>query len=244
MTYFDIIKAKRDVIMSLTIVILIAVLIFVYSGAKGSVRGIPSSEAGERIIKYVNAEILQGNALAVLKEIRRDEKYPLYKATLTINDQEIITYATLDGALFFPEGLELNLKQKTIGDFNLTGDEVCYQDSKPLVYFFGTSNCPHCQWEQPVVEGVIAQFGDNIIFKNNVQLDIQEADIDIFNSYSQGSVPLLVVGCKYSRVGSGESFGSEQEAHYLGALMCDLTDGVPGEVCDPLEELTNQLDKR
>jgi len=41
---------------------------------------------------------------------------------------------------------------QTIGSFIVTGDDLCTNaDGKPIIYFFGSSSCPHCHWVQPVI---------------------------------------------------------------------------------------------
>ncbi|GAI38261.1 unnamed protein product [marine sediment metagenome] len=59
------------------------------------------------------------------------------------------------------------------------------------------------------------------------------ADMDVFSKYSpEGYVPALVLGCKYYRVGSGEIIGEEEENKVLTALICDLTENQPNDVCE------------
>ncbi len=118
-----------------------------------------------------------------------------------------------------------SLRGKTVGDFVLTGEELCSSDGRPIVYFFGTSWCPHCRWEKPVVKKVAQEFGDSIDFRL-YELDLKlapEEDMKLFRKFSpDGAVPTLVVGCRYYRVGSGERFGEEGEAEVLRALICRL----------------------
>lgn len=130
---------------------------------------------------------------------------------------------------------------KTIGNFLALEREVCFEDEKPIVYFFGHSGCPHCKWQEPVIKKVASKFGDLIAFHNN--MDSQE-DIDILEEYQEvnpGYVPFLVLGCKYVRVGSGELLGEEEETRALTAIICKLTDEKSEEVCEPLKDLTDSV---
>jgi len=84
-----------------------------------------------------------------------------------------------------PESLEA-----TIGGFAITKDEICYEDEKPLVYYFGYAGCPHCTWNQPILESVAKKFPTQIAFHDN--MDKLEQDQDIQEKYaqiSQGAVP-------------------------------------------------------
>jgi thiol-disulfide isomerase/thioredoxin len=117
-------------------------------------------------------------------------------------------------------------------------DEICKEGDKPIVYFFGSSTCPHCIWEKPVVEDVVSKFKDNIVSHINID---SNNDADIFQKYDpEGYVPTLVLGCKYYRVGSGEQAGTEQESKDLTALICKITGNQPSEVCSPVQDLIDQ----
>ena len=138
-----------------------------------------------------------------------------------------VTIAT-DKTEYSPSG-----KGKTIGYFTVSGDEICLEERKPIVYFFGSEGCGYCKWEHPVFLSVTSRFGDFISLHDN--MGNFSADKEIFEKYNPfGGIPLLVLGCKYYRLGAGISIGEEQEAKVLTALICDLTDSKPVEVCtDP-----------
>jgi thiol-disulfide isomerase/thioredoxin len=119
-------------------------------------------------------------------------------------------------------------RRRTVGNFVYTGEELCTSGEKPIVYFFGTSWCPHCRWEKPIIKQVADEFADSIDFRF-YELDLQSApeeDMRVFRRFSQnGAVPTLVFGCRYYRIGSGESFGEDAEKEALRALMCKITGG-------------------
>ncbi len=107
---------------------------------------------------------------------------------------------------------------------------------------FGSSSCPHCSWEHPIFEKVMAQFGNLISLHDN--MDTQD-DMEIFQKYSQvnqGGIPFMALGCRYLRVGSGEGIGQEEEEKVLTALICKLTDNEPEEVCSQVEDLISQVE--
>jgi len=136
-----------------------------------------------------------------------------------------------------PEPLET-----AIGGFAITKDEVCYEDGKPLIYYFGYSGCPHCIWNHPILQSVAKKFPTQIAFHDN--MDKPEQDQDIQEKYiqiSQGAVPFFVFGCKYVRLGSGENYGEKDEEGFLSALICKLTNGQPEKVCSPVQDLIDQV---
>lgn len=200
-------------------------------------------EAGEKAINYINENILRGRATASLINVL--EENGLYKIKFNVGENEIESYITRDGKLLFLEGIDLTKVEppaketsQTIGNFSVTDEEICRENGKPIVYFFGSERCPHCQWEHPIIEKVAKKIEGEISFHNNMD---NSNDEEIFSKYSEGSIPTLVLGCKYFRVGSGENAGEEQEEKNLTALICKLTDGKPTEVCSPVQDLINQI---
>jgi thiol-disulfide isomerase/thioredoxin len=132
---------------------------------------------------------------------------------------------------------EVKQPEKTVGSFLKTEDEVCYENGKPLIYFFGSKSCPHCAWEHPVLEKVIKDFEGQISFHNNMD---SSNDSEVFSKYSNGGIPTLVFGCKYYRLGSGEQAGEEKETKDLTAMLCKLT-GSKAEVCKSVEDLIKEI---
>jgi len=122
---------------------------------------------------------------------------------------------------------------------------------KPLVYFFGTTWCPFCGWERPIFVNVTSRFGtwsgikegdmSSAYFTSDYAIvkafEIDKAqppaqDMKVFNHYSpNGNIPVVIIGGKYFRIGSGETNGVEGEIIALTALMCKIT-GSPASVTD------------
>jgi thiol-disulfide isomerase/thioredoxin len=136
---------------------------------------------------------------------------------------------------------------QTIGNFLVTDKEICREEDKPLVYFFGSSGCPHCVWEKPVAQKAFSKFKNEIEYHEN--FDNQD-DSEVFERYldiNPGYVPFIVIGCKYARVGAGENLGTTEEEskkleeEVLTALVCKLTDDKPASVCSPLKEKISQI---
>lgn len=114
---------------------------------------------------------------------------------------------------------------ETIGGFKVTDQEICMENGRPVVYFFGSEGCPHCRWEHPILIDVAGQFSDYISFHDDMGT---QNDADIYTKYknqNSGYIPFLVAGCKYVKLGSGEQYGEEKERQYLTAVFCKLIDG-------------------
>jgi len=205
-------------------------------------------ETAQKALNYINENLLQKGVTASLVDVV--EENGLYKFRLKVGEQEFVSYVTKDGKILFPqEGIDLEKavtaqpetqgeKTPTIGNFSVGEDEICKENEKPIIYFFGSTSCPHCTWEHPIIEKVVKDFEEYISFHNNMD---SNADTDIFSKYSTGSIPTLVFGCKYYRVGSGEQSGEETESNILTALICKLTGNQPSETCDKVKDLIDQI---
>jgi thiol-disulfide isomerase/thioredoxin len=244
------------------IVIGVAVGAFVFPQAQdfSAANTLTADKAGEKVAAFINNNLVQPGTEVTLGEIK--EESGLYNVTTSYMENQIPVYITKDGEIIFLQGLgwvqieefeeqkkqrenqtqEQESKQETtIGEFIVSGDEICKEDGIPIIYFFGSTGCPACEWEHPIVANVTAKFEGFISFHDNID---STADQEIFAKYSDGYIPTLVLGCKYYRVGSGASMGEDQEAEVLTALICDLTDNNPVDICtDPeIEELINKIE--
>jgi len=205
-----------------------------------------SQQAAEKAISYINENLLASGTAAVLLNVT--EQNGIYKFQLKIQDQQYDSYVTKDGQFLFTQAINIGEKANsaqdtaqetgsTIGNFSVSQDEVCKENEKPIVYFFGSESCPHCLWEKPIFENVTKNFEGYISFHENID---SQTDMDVFSKYSTGGVPTLVLGCRYYRVGSGENAGEEQESKILTALICKLTQGQSSDVCNSVQDLINQ----
>jgi len=212
-------------------------------GTSTEVQILSSQEASEKMVNFISDNILRGEAAISLIETL--EENGLYKVKFKVEEEEVEWRITKDGNLIFPQVIDLAEFEppaeetgQPIGNFSVSNDEICREDGKPILYFFGSKGCPHCVWEHPIIEEVTAKFGDNINFHNNMN---SEDDMDVFQKYSTGGIPTLVLGCKYYRVGAGTQSGEEKETGYLTALICKLTENKPADVCSSVQDLINEI---
>ncbi len=241
-------------------VILVGVLAFVLAGGwtitgqvvspDGLTETLTPEEAANKAITWLSSFYKgQGADLTITLVEASETENGIYQFTIKLSsaqgDTEQTFYVTRDGKLFLPQVIETEELvpeapqiESTIGNFLVSGESVCTEDGKPIIYFFGSEGCPHCRWEHPIMEEVAAGFGDYISFHNNMDSD---EDRDIFSRYSTGGIPTTVLGCKYYRQGSGERLGEEQNKKVLTALICKLTDNQPADVCAEVEDLVEQV---
>ncbi|MFA5084148.1 MAG: hypothetical protein WC475_02050 [Candidatus Paceibacterota bacterium] len=218
------------------VVLLVSSIVILFRDAGlSTAKKISAEEAGAKVVNYINS--LQGEGVANLIKASEDTEKGLYKLEISIKDQVFEPYVSLDGNTLFPDVIDLGTaasETKTSanppagetvdGNFIKVADaEIIKENGKPVIYFFGSTSCPHCVWEHPIIQKVAAEFGDKIIFRDNMITDSGDIqDKDIFFKYSKGGIPAIVLGGVYYREGSGEQIGEEKEAEVLRKLIQSL----------------------
>jgi len=149
-----------------------------------------AQDAGQKVLDFVNSNVLRGSSTASL--IDTIEENGIYKVMFQVEGQNAEWRVSKDGKFVFPQAIDLTQTEEpaqeestTVGSFSVSADEVCLENGKPIVYFFGSASCPHCQWEKPVIEQVMAKFEGLISFHENID---SENDSDVFSKYSSGGV--------------------------------------------------------
>jgi thiol-disulfide isomerase/thioredoxin len=212
---------------TLTIFLVGLVVYLIQNTGLKAIRRIPAEEAASKALSYINENILEGRITATLIKVSEDKEKNLYKLNLKIGEQELESFISFDGKTLYPDAINLETeitKQEKVkggetvdGDFiKLADQEICKENGKPIIYFFGSLSCPHCHWEYPIIKETVAKFGDKISFHDNMN---EITDKEVFAKYSNGSVPTIVLGCRYYRVGSGEGIGKEKETEVLTNLI-------------------------
>ena len=229
-----------------TIVLALIVIVLASVFVKDNFNNVAPKVAAQKAVEYINKNLTStAGTFASVDKGTSD----FYKFYIEINGQKYPSFVSTDGKLLIPYDAtdiskasaangstasgqpEMAAKASTDveGSFkSITDTDVCTENGKPIVYFFESTTCPHCQWEKPVIEAVVKEFGSAISFHESVDGD---KDTDVFSKYSSGSVPTLVVGCKYWRVGSGESQGEATEKENLTKVFCRATGNQPESLC-------------
>lgn len=84
----------------IAVVLICGSLIYAKSAGSGSYP-LSQEKASEKIINFINTQLLQAPRTATLVEIKKESN--LYKYKFSIDGQEFEAYSSLDGKLFFPE---------------------------------------------------------------------------------------------------------------------------------------------
>ena len=105
------------------------------------------SEAEVKVLDYVNTNLLQAPFVA---EVSASEDVgTLYKVTLSVAGQEVESYITKDGSLFFPQGFDVNDVIVAQGDVKLDvsidDDAIKGDVNAPVTIIeFSDFECPFC----------------------------------------------------------------------------------------------------
>ncbi len=184
-------------------------------------------KAAEKAVNYINQYIVPEGQNAKITNVFA-EKVAFYKFLLSVGEQEYTSYVSVDGKKLVT-GNEYNLDENpnkidgkefvkiSNGYYEIKGAEICKENGKPIVYFFGSKSCPHCDWQSPIVNEVVKGFEGKISYHENID---NTKELDILSKYSpQGSIPTTIIGCKYFKVGSGENIGEEKEKQAITDLI-------------------------
>ncbi len=116
---------------------------------------ISTQEAEELIMSFINDYLLMGQAQAQLLDISVENN--LYKLKLNIQGEEFYSYSTLDGKLFFPEGMNIKETIDMISEVDMAEEEIvvekevgdipdlvsCLKEQEFVIY--GANWCGYCK---------------------------------------------------------------------------------------------------
>jgi len=123
-----------------------------------------ANAVADKAIKLINENILQEQVTAELKEI--EEFNGLFKMILDIDGQEMESYVTSDGELFFPQAIDLTKKPQLQQPPETQPAQANVPESdKPNVELFVMSHCPYGTQMEKGILPVVKELGDNIDFE-------------------------------------------------------------------------------
>lgn len=143
-------------------ILIIGAILFVNQGVKkGESQGLSEQERqeiAEKTVDFINKNILSGQATASL--VSAVEEYGLIKIRLDLAGNEIDTYVSKDGKLFFPEAINLDesLSSATPPTQNGQEQKTCEEitkTEKPLLEAFVVSECPYGLQMQRILAEVV-----------------------------------------------------------------------------------------
>jgi len=188
-------KRKTDYwkLATLVLIVLLGISIFTNGFSTGS--GLSKDEAAAKTLDFVNTNLLQGQT-ATIKSVT--EEKGVYNLKLSVTGQEVDSYITKDGVLFFPQVINMEEGIPQPPAQPQTPPEVTKSD-KPEVELFVMSHCPYGTQAVKGMIPAVEKLGDKIDFdlkfvyyamhgevEVNEQMNqvcIQEEQNDKFNDY-------------------------------------------------------------
>ncbi len=145
-----------------------------------------------------------------------DEAKPQITAMLEIEEQNKLLLERIE-ELNKEADIKISEAPVITPNYTDTNKEICYEDGLPVIHMFSTSSCPHCHWVKPGFERVTTDYieqgkinahlwildtGDDALTPE-IEESVPEEAMQIFlDSNPQRTVPTMVFGCKYVRVGA------------------------------------------
>lgn len=194
------------------LVVLLLVSVFTSGFSKFSFSKVMSKEeASQKTLDYINKNLLQGQAVATVKEVT--DEGSVYNMKLSVNGQEINSYVTKDGALFFPQAIDVT-KPLDLGagaKQQQTPTEVTKSD-KPVVELFVMSHCPYGTQAEKGILSAVEKLGDKVDFQLKFVYYAMHGEKEVLEEMNQVCI------------------WNEQKSKFNTYLKCFLKDGK-GEEC-------------
>ncbi|MCK4589885.1 MAG: hypothetical protein KAT77_05545 [Nanoarchaeota archaeon] len=195
---------------SLVLVIILAVsLYFNVSSPKGGITGLSTADAGNKMLTFVNENLMQPGTTAELNDIQ--EMNGIYQIKLSVLGQEFTSYLTKDGEIFFPQGYVLEELEEQIANSPTAAaaapptTEVPKSDT-PTVKMFVMTYCPYGQQAEAGLGPALELLGDIVEF---------EPHFVIYNNYAT------------NRGGAWEDYCFDEEEQYCSMHgINELNEGV------------------
>ena len=245
------------------VIVLIGVLIFFGTGLTGMIvvdndNVLEPEEAAVNVLKFINENLVQPGTEASFVSVEDFEG--IYNVTISYQERDIFVFVTKDGTYAFlsaplditqelsepeepeqpqqpQETLKADKPENTdIESFLDSGEDICYEDGKPIIRMYANSGCGFCKWNKPIYEKVVKEYVDQgkivaYLWEDgkNILSDEQEAqpqeESALYQKYGFRGVPAFIFGCKYYRAGAKFSRvenGEELEEAELRTVIEDL----------------------
>lgn len=177
-------------------------------------------EIEELVLNFVNQELLMGQTTANL--INLEQRSDVYKLELEIEGEKFTSYATKDGQLFFPDGLEISFKESIVDNLPLA--------DKVYVYNFWGDGCPFCEQQKPYLDRWNELENVEVItFETYYEEENQAIFEKVASAYGTNAsgVPMTFIGKDYWS-GFSEELGEKMEEKINQCLKTGCIN--PGDV--------------
>jgi hypothetical protein len=116
----------------------------------------------EKVTEFVKTNMVRPGTEVKLSDFVRENG--LYRATFSVDGQEFVTYATVDGQTFFPQAVNMDEQAKAAANTSPPVVEAEVKKDVPVVDLFVMSYCPYGLQMQKGILPVIEALGSSIDF--------------------------------------------------------------------------------
>lgn len=116
----------------------------------------------DKVTEFVKTAMVSPGTDVKLTDFSRQGS--LYRATFSVGGQSIVSYVTLDGSTFFPQGINMDERAKEAENAPKPKTEADTKTEKPTVDLFVMSYCPFGLQMQKGILPVIEKLGSSIDF--------------------------------------------------------------------------------
>jgi len=168
---------RNNILVGVAIIAIIVTGVLIYANSNhgfslSGIFGISDNQIGKNVVKYINDNQLSQSPASLVSV---SEEYGLVKVKIKIGTSEYDSYATKNGKLFFPQGLDLTPKNPTTTNQNANAGQTSpkaaaavQKTAKPSLEAFVVSSCPFgLQMQRAITEAVknAPSLASNIIIR-------------------------------------------------------------------------------
>lgn len=153
-------------------ILAIGILSLVLTGCTGkTAKTLNPDEAKAKATEYINTVLLQNNPDYKAEITSVTEENGMYKLMVKLNDNEIDSYMTKDGAKFFDRTFDMtanaedNQADASADQAQKSIQTVNTKNAKPVVELFVMSHCPYGTQIEKGIIPAIETLGDKVDFK-------------------------------------------------------------------------------
>lgn len=186
-----------------TIILFVLLILSINDRLDFDVGAKSKQEVGEDVLEFINTNIFRGQVQGELVDVT--EEYGLYSVKLMVRGQELNPYATKDGKILFPQGIDMVealLDDSPTPTGGATAQADIPKSDKPAIDLFVMSQCPYGTIAEKAIDPVLDLLGDKVEF--NLYFIADQMGEDGFRSLHgqpevDENIRQLCVSEKYSR---------------------------------------------
>lgn len=143
------------------VLFVLAVITGGFSGSKTN--DLSKSKVSESTLDFVNKYVLQGQATATVESINELEGEDcLYNITLNIQDQTFESFVTKDGAILFPQAINMKALLETPPQAQQQQPTEIPKTDNPEVMLFTMAYCPYGNQAEEGIGPVVEAMGSDV----------------------------------------------------------------------------------